>query len=228
MKSVAQVLEDCRFFAGVDDKGRERLIAMATWQRFAKGQMIFKQDDPCPGIFVVASGQVRIFKVGASGKEHVLHLVGPGQTFAEVASIGGFSCPAYAEALEPTECVLLPGPEFNRAVREDHELALQIIGGLAGWVRQLVGLMEDIVLRDATSRVASFLLQAANEPDGAITLPGLKKHLASHLNLTSETLSRSLRRLEEAGLIEQTGAGQLRVADREALSAASLGNFPRL
>lgn len=228
MKSTDEIFDSCRFLSEVARPGRERLNAIATWCRFARGQLIFQQDDPCPGIYIVASGQVRVFKVAASGKEHVLHLVGPGQTFAEVASIGGFACPASAEALEPTECVLLPREAFDRALREDHAMCLQIIGGLSGWVRQLVGLMEDIVLRDATSRVASFLLQAAAEPDGAVTLPGLKKHLASHLNLTSETLSRSLRRLEEAGLIAPIGAGQLRVADREGLSAASVGSFPRL
>jgi CRP/FNR family transcriptional regulator len=88
--------------------------------------------------------------------------------------------------------------------------------------------MEDLVLRDATSRVASYLLQALAGREASVKLPSLKKHLASHLNLTSETLSRSLRRLEEAGMIERTRDGRLRVADAAGLKEVSLGNSPRI
>ena len=54
----------------------------------------------------------------------------------------------------------------------------------------------------ASGRVARHLLEA-DHSDGreTFTLPVMKKDLASHLNLTSETLSRTLRRLSESGLI---------------------------
>ncbi len=225
--SLADYLNACRFFAHVDDAGRSLLQAMAVLQKFPKGKTLFRQDDPCPGVYIVGSGLVRIFKVGASGKEHVLHLAGPGDTFAEVAAIGGFRCPAWAEAVEPSECVLLPLDKFNEALRRDHSLTLQILSGMALWVRQLVGLMEDIVLRDATSRVASYLLQTLGGEEKALRLPTLQKHLASHLNLTGETLSRSLRRLADLGYIEKAG-GRLRIRDEQGLREAALGNLPRL
>jgi CRP/FNR family transcriptional regulator len=225
---IAEYLEACRFFARVDEPGRARLRDIAVLQHFPKGTTIFRQDEPCPGVYIVGTGLVRIFKIGASGKEHVLHLSGPGQTFAEVASIGGFNCPAWAEAVEHSDCLLLPRDAFTEALRKDPNLAMQILTGMAQWVRQLVGLMEDIVLRDATSRVASYLVQSTNEGEQELTLPTLKKHLASHLNLTSETLSRSLRRLEEAGFSEKTGGGRGRIADSDGLREVAVGNFPRL
>jgi CRP/FNR family transcriptional regulator len=224
---VADILASCAFFSQVDGPTRTRLVRMSVRRDYAKGEVIFRDGDPAPGVFVVASGLVRVFKLAPSGKEHVLHLAGPGMTFAEVAVLGNFPCPAFAEALEETHCVLLPVEPFLRALREDHQLSLQILSSMAMWVKSLVSLLEDIVLRDAIGRVAGYLLQAQSEPGAAVSLPSLKKHIASHLNLTSETLSRTLRQLRDERLIGETEAG-LVIRNAQGLQQIAEGFFPRL
>ncbi len=198
-------IDGCAILQQTDAAARGRLAAMAKLVRYEAGARIFEQGDTIPGLFIVGSGLVRVFKLSPAGKEHALHLAGPGETFAEVALLGGFDAPANAQALEPTRCVLLPKEPFLRALREEPQLSMQLLTGLSLWVRRLVNLLEDIVLRDATGRVASYLVSAAKARDGRVALPSLKKHLASHLNLTSETLSRALRRLEEEGAIAKDG-----------------------
>jgi CRP/FNR family transcriptional regulator len=200
---------------------------MAVRREYKRGETIFREGEPAPGVFVVGSGLVRVFKLAPSGKEHVLHLAGPGMTFAEVAVLGEFACPAFAEALEETVCLLLPVEPFMRALREDHQLSLQILSSMAMWVKSLVSLLEDIVLRDAAGRVAGYLLQAQAEQGAAISLPSLKKHIASHLNLTSETLSRTLRQLREDRLIREN-AGGLVILDGPGLKRIAEGYFPRI
>ena len=88
--NVAEILHSCRFFAEVQDQAFERLLRIARIVKFEKGTRIFHENQECPGVYVVGSGLVRVFKTGSSGKEHTLHMVGPGDTFAEVAAIGGF------------------------------------------------------------------------------------------------------------------------------------------
>ena len=117
---------------------------------------------------------------------------------------------------------------FRRALREDHELCLGMMTGLTLWVRHLVGLLEDVVLRDAAGRVARFLLEAPSNTEGLIELPSLKRHVASHLNLTSETLSRTLRRLSEARLIDQPDTSRLILLEPEKLRLVAKGMFPRI
>jgi CRP-like cAMP-binding protein len=224
---IGGVLSKCSFLSQVDGRSRKRLVRMAVERKFRKGEVIFREGDPAPGIFIVSQGLVRIYKLAATGKEHVLHLAGPGMTFAEVAVFGGFPCPATAEAVEDTACVLLPTEPLASALQENHRLCLQILSSMAMWVRSLVSLLEGIVLRDAAGRVAGYLLQVHSQQGTNIALPGLKKHIASHLNLTSETLSRTLRQLRDDKLIAETQNG-LVIEDVKGLQRIAEGFYPQL
>ncbi|HSW44499.1 MAG TPA: Crp/Fnr family transcriptional regulator [Phycisphaerae bacterium] len=221
------ILRRCDLLRNLSEASLAKLAGISITRRYAKGTMIFRQDDPCPGIFVVGDGAVRVVRSGPGGKEHVLHLVYPGMAFAEVAAIGQFACPASAQATEDAVCALIIQDRLIRLLGSDHELCLQLLKSFAGWVRHLVGLLEDIVLRDAIGRVARHLLHVGGGIDGvAFELPMLKKDLASHLNLTSETLSRTLRRLEDAGLIAMLDPRRLRIANRAALQDVAAGLPP--
>ncbi len=226
--NLIEILESCKLFSQVPAGGFQRLATIGRIQRFAKGRLAFREGQECPGVYVVGEGLFRVFKTGSGGKEHILHMVGPGNTFAEAAAIGGFAMPASAEAVEDSVCVLLPLESFRQTLLKDHEICLGMMHSLTIWVRQLVGLMEDLVLRDAAGRLARYLLDASQAADGTIELPGLKRYVASHLNLTSETFSRTLRRFVGAGLVAQPDSGRLALIDRVRLRQVADGLFPKL
>jgi CRP/FNR family transcriptional regulator len=228
MTSVVDILADCRLFTAVPPKSFQRLATMARLCKFKKGQTIFREREDCPGVYIVGKGMVRVFKTGAGGKEHVLHMVEPGGTFAEVAAMGGFKVPASAQAVAATLCVLLPQAAFRKALEEDHPLCLGMLSGLSLWVKHLVGLLEDVVLRDAAGRIANYLLDAPRSRDGDVTLPGLKRYVASHLNLTSETFSRTFRRLVDAGLITVGAKNRVRIVSPERLRSIAQGTLPEV
>jgi CRP/FNR family transcriptional regulator, dissimilatory nitrate respiration regulator len=219
------VLKQCSLFRGLTEESIQLLAACAKQMNFPKGTLVFAEGDPCPGIYCVSRGLVRIFKTSPTGKEHILHFAAPGMTFAEVAVLGNFACPAHAEAAEDTDCVLLPTPEFRKLILENHELCIQLLGGMARWVHHLVGLMEDLVLRDALARVAAYLLRAPGQGSAEdISLSSLlKKDIASHLNLTSETLSRTLRRLAELEVVDLHDARRISILDRQKLGVIAEG-----
>lgn len=219
-EEIVRILKGCRLFALVRGESWDRLIRIARLVKLAEGQIVFRQGDPCPGVYVVGHGMVRIFTLAPNGKEHVLHMMGAGATFAEVAAIGRFPCPAFAEALAPTHAVLLPTEEFHSVLTGDHDLCIQLLAGLAGWVKHLVDLVERITLRDALGRVSAHLLTGAHLDE--VQLPGLKRHLASHLNLTSETLSRVFRQLRDEQIIESDGV-TIRILDATRLQRLAQG-----
>lgn len=226
-REAREIIRRCPFFSKLTEESLERTLAFTRIKRFRRGEMIFREGDPCPGIFIVGKGAVRVFRNAPTGKQHILHLVYPGMTFAEVAAIGAFNCPAFAEAVQDTVCALILREEFLRELRHNHQLCLQLMGSMAGWVRHLLDMLEDLVLRDATSRVARHLLRAeVSGTNDEFHLPMLKKDLASHLNLTGETLSRTLRRLTDAGLIETPDQHHIRIVNRDALNDIAEGLQP--
>jgi len=220
------VIRACGLFSGLTETSRAKVARISKNVHFRKGQMVFREGDPCPGIYVVDEGAIRVFKLAPNGKEHVLHFAYAGATFGEVAAIGRFNCPAFADATEDSTCVLISEAGFGRILTEDHDFCIEMMVGMSKWVRNLVGLLEDIVLRDATSRVARHLIQSDDTKGrGEFTLPMRKKDLASHLNLTSETLSRTLSRLGECELIE-TRERMIRILDLAKLQEVADGLAP--
>jgi CRP/FNR family transcriptional regulator len=223
LPNVADILQGCELFAEVQPREFARLVTIAQLKRFRKGETIFREGVPCPGVYVVGSGMVRVYKTGRGGKEHVLHLVEPGGTFAEVAAIGDFACPASAQAIAPSLCALLPLGRFRQLLDEDHALCRELLLGLTLWVRRLVGTVEDVVFRDAAGRLARYLLDAPTDREGLVRLPGLKRHVASHLNLTSETFSRTVRRLADQGLIAEPAKNRVQILNRLRLQKIAHG-----
>lgn len=224
--STARIIRSCGLFSGLSEASFEKIVQISRTVRFKRGQTIFREGDPCPGIYVVGYGAVRVYKLAPSGKEHVLHFAYPGTTFAEVAAIGRFNCPAYADATEDSTCALIPEAGFRQIANGDHAFCIEMMTGMSKWVRSLVGLLEDLVLRDATGRVARHLIQSdSTKGRGTFTLPMRKKDLANHLNLTSETLSRTLHRLVECGLIE-TREQKIRIRELAKLQDVADGLAP--
>jgi CRP/FNR family transcriptional regulator len=188
------------YFATVAPAQLERLAEQAVRRTFAAGEILFLAGQSAAGLWLLEEGRVKVFKSTPRGQEHALHLLGPGDTFNEVAALDGGSNAASAMAISEAVVWVIPTAALVAALAEDHELALAVIRGLNKRIRSLVVQIEDLALRSVTARLARFLLQQAENP--ALTGPAVTRALiATHLATTPETVSRSLRALEETGAI---------------------------
>ncbi len=196
-------LKGSEMFASLESGMLEKLASLAGWRSFDPREIIFSEGEPCGGFYLLAEGAVKVYKLSAEGREHVLHLVWPGQTFAEAALFLGDSYPAYAEAVRASRTVRFPREGFIALLRSEPDIALRLMGGMALWLRRLVGQVESLALRGAASRLAGYLLDL--EDGGATVLPAAKAVVAAHLGITPETLSRLFLRMETGGLISVRG-----------------------
>ncbi len=193
-------------FAGLGERELAALAGVAERKRYARGEDLFFAGEPAQGFFSVASGKVRIYQVSLAGKEHILHVFGPGEVFAEVAAFSGGGYPASAQALEETTCLFFPRDRFRRLIAAEPDLAMNMLGLLSLRLRQLVKKTEDLSLREVPARLAAYLLLLrAQSKKRRLTLDLPKGQLAAYLGTIPETLSRVLRRLGDEGIIAVSG-----------------------
>ena len=219
--SIISILKDSDFFRSTSDDLIDKLARMSKVEHYDKGDLIFAEDNPCTGMYVVAAGAIKVYKIGPDGREHVLHVAEPGETFGEVAMfLGSVGYPAYAGAVKKSSVVFIPKRLMLELLESRPELAFQVLGSLATWTHRLVQKLEQVTLKDASSRLAAYILAHGNlGKAGVIELNlAIPKHtLAAELAISSETLSRLLTRFEAEGLIQVEGR-HIRVLDRDALN----------
>jgi CRP/FNR family transcriptional regulator len=204
-----RVLAASPMLSGLPGEDLEALYDIALPKRAGKGETVFVEGETSRGFFAVVRGRVKLMKLSPAGKEQILHVHGPGGTFAEAALAEGATYPASAVALEESRMLLFPRTEFQRLLGRRPALATNLIARLSQRLRQMTVLIEDLSLREAPARFARYLLDlAGGEPKAGerVRLPIAKGELASLLGTRSETLSRVQRRLADAGAIRVKGA----------------------
>ena len=198
--SAEDLLQSLAFFAGVPGPELEALAQQAVRRTFDPGQMIFLEGEPSAGLWIIESGTVKVFKLAADGREHILHLLGSGDAFNDIAAIDGLANPASTAALSAVAAWVIPGVALKEALQKDHLLALGVIQAFSARIRRLVLQIEDLALRSVTARFARFLLEQAENP--TLAAPAITRAtIAIHLATTPESISRALRVLEKVGAI---------------------------
>lgn len=196
------------------DLGPDALAAVAgllSRQIFSRGQLIISQGQPADRFFLVEYGRVKVYRAGPDGREHVLHVIEPGQSFGEVAALSLATYPASAQALEETAALIVPQREFAGLIERSPAAARAMLASQARWLRLLIDQAAGLSLAEVPVRLARLLLSWAEEHqvalvDGAVLAPGPRKNvIAAQLGTVPETLSRALAKLELLALIERRG-----------------------
>jgi CRP/FNR family transcriptional regulator, dissimilatory nitrate respiration regulator len=211
-------------FEGLPPKQYEALASIVMDQTLKRGQTIFSEGDEGTGFFVVVFGRVKIFKLSAEGKEQILHIMGPGEPFGEVAVFSGKRFPAYAQALTETRVFFFPRASFMQLIGNDPSLAANMLAMLSARLRRFAALVEDLSLKEVPGRLAAYLLSLSDRKKGSahVELEISKNQLAAVLGTIPETLSRILARMATQKLIKATGR-RIQIVDRQQLEDLANG-----
>jgi CRP/FNR family transcriptional regulator len=204
-----EILKLTPLFSQLDDKGLEDIGSAAMVRKVAAGEMIFHEGEEARSFFIVSKGKVKVFKLSPEGKEQILMIAKPGDSFAEAAMFAGGEYPASAQSLAKSELVAIDRTRFVALLDKNPELALALIARLSELLRKMTMLVEGLSLSDVNTRLARYILTYGDEETGAmpgkIILREKKTVLASLLGTIPETLSRAFAKLVKDGVIEVNG-----------------------
>ena len=207
--SLVYTLEHCRLFVGLPREELEEIAAFTVIKSLQKGDYLFHEGDEASGFFIVQKGTISVHRVNSVGKEQVIHIFRDGESFAEGSLATDKGYPAEARAVEGSQLLMVRKSDFVDLLGRRPDLALRMLASMAMHLRDLVGHIEDLTLRDVETRLANWLLNRCPDTESdepvEIELTISKQAIAAELSTISATLSRTFAHLREQGLIEVEG-----------------------
>jgi CRP/FNR family cyclic AMP-dependent transcriptional regulator len=210
-------------FSGLDDGILDGISRLMIAREVKKHEIIWLEEEPARMIYFVAEGLVKLFKTSDSGKEQIFRLARPGECFGHVGALNGGSHPESVQAVVPSMLYGLASADLDLLIGEYPQVARNAIKLLATEMHHYMSLVEDLSLRCVNGRLARMLLAENNTEDHDTPSVLTRADMAAMTGTVREVIGKSLKILENKGLI-QCEHRQIVICDREALkSLMSLG-----
>jgi CRP-like cAMP-binding protein len=193
------------FLAALDERHVVALAECSSTLRHPRGTRVLSRGDHLDGLFVVLSGKLKLFMLSCNGDERVLRVLQPGDSFGEAIMFNRIPSPVFVDTLMHSELAFLPSEAITDTLQRDQNFVLEMLRNMSGLMAALVGDLETACMQNALQRTVNYLLREALNtppPHMALTMPAPKAVIASTLNLSAETFSRELHRLQDHGMIE--------------------------
>jgi CRP-like cAMP-binding protein len=192
-----------------------------------RDETLFREGEPCRGLYLVVEGVVRLYRANRDGQEQVLRLARTGESLGEVAVFDEGPYLASARAAEVGRILFLPFAEVHALYRTHPEIAHEVVRDLGKRVRELATLVDRLALHDVPARVASAILEyarneSASDDGDTFRLPRTQEQLAAEIGASRETVARALGRLKREGAIVQKGA-HIQLLDTDRLRTLAQG-----
>jgi CRP-like cAMP-binding protein len=214
-------LQTFEFLRGLDQDSLSLLAKSATWKVFPADAVVFWEGDLETNLYYLQYGSLKALKTSPDGREQVLRFINAGEIFNEIGVLAKRPNPATAVALEESGIWLIPRQALEEIVWAHPQTALQIIENMADKIIGLVTLASDLSLKTVEARFAKLLLEQAEGDVIERRRWTNQTELAAHLGTVPDVLSRVVRELTKAGLIEMDRQ-QIRILDRKGLEERAM------
>lgn len=199
---IADFLATVPLLSRIPPDELRRFGELTREKQYPKGSVILFEDDPGDSLFIVRSGRVKVVLVAEDGREVILGVLGVGEHFGELSLIDDQPRSAHVIAMEDATLLVLRRDDFRRRVESNPSVAWALLAELSRRLRRADGKIGGLVLLDVPGRIARLLLDVADE-GGTPTIDKPLTHqiIAQMIGASRETVSRTMREFQDAGLI---------------------------
>ena len=199
-------------FSKLSDEQVENLKKISVIKKYKAKEILFYEGDEPTYLYVLLQGTLKVYKTNHKGQQIFLHQFYPGGLVAELANFENIPYPATAEFMSDSEVLRIDYKALEKDFFKNPDISFEIIKSLIAKHKILIDVIQKEVILTADAKVAKFILENAE------LFKALKNtQVASILNLTPETLSRTLSKFKSSGLIELDENHHIRILDKEKL-----------
>lgn len=217
-----EFLKSVPIFSELNDDTLTQLSKSASIQSFSKDSIILSEKDAGSALFIITSGKVKISRISTEDddKEVILSILNPSDFFGEMSLLDGFERSATATAMEDSRVIIIQRNDFLKLLREHPEVSITLLQELTQRLRAAGMKIKALSLKDAEGKVATVLLQLADDvgkiKQGVVEIEKLpfQHELANMAGTSRETISRTLHAFAKKGLVELEGP-KLRIVNYE-------------
>ncbi|MEA4823143.1 MAG: Crp/Fnr family transcriptional regulator [Clostridiaceae bacterium] len=195
---------------------RETLLDSATYRRVKAGTILHSGKEDCVGLFLIVSGQLRVYIMSQEGREITLY-----RLFERDICLFSASCIFTAQfdimitAETDTELWVIPAPVYKKLAEKSAILANFTNTLMADRFSDVMWLFDQILFKSFDKRLAGFLLEESIvEGGGPVRMTHEK--LAAHLGSAREVVTRMLRYFQNVGLV-RLSRGEIELTDKKSL-----------
>jgi CRP/FNR family cyclic AMP-dependent transcriptional regulator len=196
----------------------------AESRHYTRGMKIFEPDINPAHVYLLESGLIRIYRESHQAEEFTFGFVRAGEVFGECAVFPDTQRESYAVAVEPSDVLVIERDEFSQALSNSPSMFFSVAKQIEGRFKDIESRIENLVFRDARSRLAHILLQLGKEfgfQEGTHTVIPLRlthAELATLIGTSRPTVSIFLGEFEDEDLVTRSN-GRMIILDPAALES---------
>jgi CRP/FNR family transcriptional regulator, cyclic AMP receptor protein len=194
--SKLSVLRKHPIFADLEPEAFEQLCRYAKHTTLKRGTTLFSKGDPGNSLYAVISGTVKMSISSPDGRNAILNIVGPGETFGEIALLDGQARSTDAIANSNCELFVIDRRELIPFVKAQPALAMKFIELLCERLRSTSDQVEQIILQNLPGRLASALLRLSEKRTTELqgrTIAITQQEISEMVGMTRESINKQLR-----------------------------------
>ena len=178
----------------------EKLFKFGHKRSFVESDVIFAEGEKAEFLPIVLTGKVKLVRYPEIGKEFIIGFFSNGEIFAIPPAMDGKSYPATCVVVEDTKLLVLPRPNFLQLMKESSEFSAMVVEKMCGLLRETAETINNLANSSPEYRIGNILLRLAKENSTKINLR--RQDIADMAGLTTETTIRTVKKLQEKGLLE--------------------------
>lgn len=205
-------LSEQDFFSDLQDEKRD-FLSMAVKRELKKNAIVFVEGDAGDYCYYLETGSVKIFRATAAGKEPIFWVRKPGDLFGLAEIIDGRERLCTAQTLTRSVLYEIHRTDFEQILARHFKVSRKVMAVLGRRIRYLCEQIENLMVCDVTSRVSRLLvylsfnhLMNLNLENGPFSFPLTltQDDIAAMTGSCQQTISETLKRLQEEGLVKMS------------------------